>query len=288
MEKKATYLIYTDESGAYKQDRNERFLKSHPFYVRSNVFISIEDNIFMRNKVNELKMQRSLSPKVEVKWSHYGSKLKESKFHLPYDFSIDEYKEYFTEVITEFCNRPTAKVFCSITDNQLAIDLDEIKLIKLHMQNALQRAQVDMEKENSYAILIADDLGDKTKILKAAMYDLILEGDRLTSYSRVNDGILIDDSSQSTGLQIADLCAGILTASIKFLRAEENEKRKYEFGYSLFIQQLYKKIRFDDRFAPHLETYPYGIKEIPDSLGRELSIALARIVNEKLDEQGRG
>lgn len=37
------YLIFTDEAGAYKAQTTPDFRKRHPFYVRSNVIISMDD-----------------------------------------------------------------------------------------------------------------------------------------------------------------------------------------------------------------------------------------------------
>ena len=38
-----TYFVFTDEAGAYQRKPNEKHIRSHPFYIRSNVLMSIED-----------------------------------------------------------------------------------------------------------------------------------------------------------------------------------------------------------------------------------------------------
>ena len=46
------YYIFTDEAGAYNKRPSEPFRRSHPFYIRANVRLSVNDyRIFQQQMV---------------------------------------------------------------------------------------------------------------------------------------------------------------------------------------------------------------------------------------------
>lgn len=48
------YLIFTDEAGAYKAQTTPEFRRRHPFYVRSNVMISMDDYMEFQKEMQTL------------------------------------------------------------------------------------------------------------------------------------------------------------------------------------------------------------------------------------------
>ena len=100
-------------------------------------------------------------------------------------------------------------------------------LLKMHLQNVYQRVQKIVSLDD-FAIIVADDLNDKTKALKKVVYELTLAGDYV-QYTNVKKGLYIDFLDQCHGLQIADICAGIFTASLKHESVSAEEKHKYDF-----------------------------------------------------------
>ena len=38
-----SYFVFTDEAGVYQRHPSPEHIKSHPFYIRSNVLMSTED-----------------------------------------------------------------------------------------------------------------------------------------------------------------------------------------------------------------------------------------------------
>ena len=217
------YFAFTDESGQYQKNREDRFMLAHPFYVRSTVIISWADYLELQNCLNNIKTGFGLDAKVEVKWSHYGNALKNNYKDVPHHLSSKELIDYCSMVLTLLCNLKTSEVYYTFTCNNAIGRVDEISLLKMHIQNALQRVQKTVSEQNGFAIMVADDLNDKSKTLKQAAYELMLTGDYV-QYTNVKKGLYIDFSNQCPGLQIADICAGIFYRFTKIRKCSSSRK----------------------------------------------------------------
>lgn len=171
-------------------------------------------------------------------------------------------------------------VYYTLTDNNEIRQVNETALLKMHLQNAYQRVQSTVSEHDGFAIVVADDLNDKTKVLKEAIYDMTLAGDYV-QYTNIKKGMYIDFSNQCPGLQIADICAGIFTASAKYERASEKEKHKYECGHELFFDYAYKKTRCCFYNADY-DIYKFGVKEVPNGAGTAIAKTLAADIANKL------
>lgn len=284
MENKEVTLVFTDECGVYQKDRTEKNNRSHPFYVRSNLMISINDYLHLEDKMKELKKQININPKIEIKWSHLGNLLKGNDKLLKYNINLSNLQLYFVNLLKEICNCKSAELFFSLTNNKKIGKVDEIKLIKMHLQNTYQRVQIYSKKRNSVAFIIADDMNNKNKDLKNALYNLTLEGDQFTDYENINKVLFIDYSDQCCGLQVADICAGAFTASLKYITVEENEKHKFNFGYGLLINILSDIIRCNENTFPYSEVYGYGVREVPNDSGKKEAQEISRIILNKINE----
>ena len=64
-----TYFVFTDEAGAYNKRPNEKFRRSHPFYIRSNVRMSADDYSLFQNEIEELNKKYGVPVEEEIKWS---------------------------------------------------------------------------------------------------------------------------------------------------------------------------------------------------------------------------
>lgn len=157
----------------------------------------------------------------------------------------------------------------------------ELKRLSNYYQGyTYQRVQSTVSEHDGFAIVVADDLNDKTKVLKEAIYDMTLAGDYV-QYTNIKKGMYIDFSNQCPGLQIADICAGIFTASAKYERASEKEKHKYECGHELFFDYAYKKTRCCFYNADY-DIYKFGVKEVPNGAGTAIAKTLAADIANKL------
>lgn len=70
------YLIFTDEAGAYKGQTTPEFRKRHPFYVRSNVMISMDDYRDFQKEMQTLNGMYEIPVGEEVKWSDLWEKMR--------------------------------------------------------------------------------------------------------------------------------------------------------------------------------------------------------------------
>lgn len=178
----------------------------------------------------------------------------------------------------KYLNREQIKITVSKLGHLRQVN--ETALLKMHLQNAYQRVQSTVSEHDGFAIVVADDLNDKTKVLKEAIYDMTLAGDYV-QYTNIKKGMYIDFSNQCPGLQIADICAGIFTASAKYERASEKEKHKYECGHELFFDYAYKKTRCCFYNADY-DIYKFGVKEVPNGAGTAIAKTLAADIANKL------
>lgn len=70
------YLVFTDEAGAYKQQTTVVFRRRHPFYVRSNVMISMDDYRDFQKEMQSLNNIYNIPVGEEIKWSDLWEKMR--------------------------------------------------------------------------------------------------------------------------------------------------------------------------------------------------------------------
>ena len=143
-------------------------------------------------------------------------------------------------------------------------------------------AQTTVKEKSGFAIVIADDLNDKTKTLKQAVYELTLTGDYV-QYTNIKKGLYVDFSDQCCVLQMADICAGVFTASLKYETASAAEKQKYLCGHDLFFSLAYKKTRSGYFNAPYYDVYKFGVKEVPNGAGASIARNISRQIEQILE-----
>lgn len=276
-----TYFAFTDECGAYQKVRKEKFIRAHPFYVRSTVIISLEDYLTLQKGMDDIKISFGVQPNVEIKWAHFGSALKGNYRKIPHSLTPEQLEDYYARVLNLLSQLKSVTIYYTLTDNKEIRQVDEIALIRMHLQNAFQRVQNIVSEKQGFAIVVADELNDKTKALKGAVYAMTLAGDYV-QYTNVKKGLYIDFSDQCHGLQSADICAGVFTASAKYMSVEDAEKHKYTCGHNLFFNYAYKMTRNSFSHAPEYEVYKYGVKEVPTGSGTSIAKLLSTAIEKKL------
>lgn len=102
-------------------------------------------------------------------------------------------------------------------------------------------------------------------------------------YTNVKKGLYIDFSDQCHGLQIADICAGIFTASLKYESAIERDKHKYQFGHDLFFSEAYRQTRSASFQPPYYNVYKIGVKEVPNGAGTEIAQKISVEIADRLE-----
>lgn len=277
------YFAFTDECGNYEKERAESFNKSHPFYVRSTVIISLTDYLLLQQGIDEIKGSFGLAPSIEIKWAHYGSALKGNYRSIPHSLTPEQLRDYYERAINLLCMLKSAEVYYTLTDNSSIGRIEKSNLIRMHLQNAYQRVQTTVSSREGFAIVVADDLNNQTKALKEAVYGLTLAGD-FVDYTNIKKGLYIDFSNQCQGLQIADICAGVFTASLKYESAPEGEKHKFQCGHDLLFKSAFKKVRSSFFNPPYYEVYKYGVKEVPNFAGDLIAKSISRQLEKALED----
>ena len=133
-----SYLVFTDEAGAYSKRPTEEFRRSHPFYIRSNVSLSSDDFRLFQNEVQKLNECYHLPVGEEIKWSdlweiHKGKP--RADFLVAY--TEDNLKGYYRRVLEIAADKQSLQYLFTVTCvyTQLCYQSEE-DVLKFHLQEA--------------------------------------------------------------------------------------------------------------------------------------------------------
>ena len=251
------HFVFTDEAGAYNKLPSEPFRRSHPFYIRSTAYLSCNDYRVFQGEIQVLNKRYGIPVGDEVKWSDLWE-TKRGKFRSAFlkGLSEDNLKGYYRKVLQYAATKDSLLFFFTVTCvfTQPCYH-SESELLKFHLQEAMQRVNMDAQPEG-FATIIMDELNtDKIKKLKAACHEIAVTGD-LIKYKNIYSGVLTESSSQSPGIQLADFAAGIMNG---YLRGALLSRGKYEFATELFNKYIEPNLRHhaDGRIMG------YGVREVP-------------------------
>lgn len=252
-----TYYIFTDEAGIYNKCPSETFRRNHPFYIRSNVRFSSDDYRKFQNEMQELNKQYGVPIGEEIKWSDLWE-IHKGKYRSEFlrDKTEHSLKGYYRRVFNYAVSKNSLEFIFTITCvyTQPCFQ-SEGKILKFHLQEAMQRVNMDAQPDD-FATMIMDELNsDKIKKLKLACHEIAVTGDFI-KYKNIYSGVLTESSSQSAGIQIADFAAGILNG---YLRGALLSRGKYEFATDLFNEFVLPH----PRHHPDSHIMGYGVREVP-------------------------
>lgn len=273
----STYFVFTDEAGAYNKLPSEPFRRSHPFYIRSNVCLSADDYRVFQGEIQSLNKRYGIPIGEEVKWSDIWE-VHRGKYRSEFlkGLSEDNLKGYFRKVFQNAVSKDSLLFLFTVTCVYIQPCYhSENELLKFHLQEAMQRVNMD-SRPDGFATIIMDELDqEKVKRLKAACHEIAVTGD-LINYKNIYSGILTESSSQSAGIQLADFAAGVMNG---YLRGVVLSRGKYEFATDLYKEFV----------APHLRKHAdgrimgYGVREVPsDSTIRSKLQPLFEVVPKSL------
>lgn len=252
-----TYLVFTDEAGAYNKRPNEKFRHSHPFYIRSNVRFSADDYRNFQEEIKELNREYRIPIGEEIKWSDLWE-IHKGKYRTDFlrNISEDRLKGYYRKAFKCATDKESLQFIFTITCvfTQLCAQSEE-EMLKFHLQEAMQRVNMDAQP-NDFATIIMDELNpDKIKKLKAACHQITVKGDFI-KYRNIYSGVLTESSAQSAGIQFADFAAGVING---YLRGALLSRGKYEYATDLFNEFVlpYLRKHSDGRILG------YGVREVP-------------------------
>lgn len=260
------YLGFCDESGNYISSPSDKAIRQSPFFVTSTVIINAKDWKFLKNKIAYIKNKYNIPIEQEVKYSHLYEALKAHKtgkmdklikdklYLTKIDFRI--LTEYFKDVLAFLHDNRLlhSSIICNITDNSSINGLKEDTILKWHLQNTMQRFNMELSSlknnPNDYGILFVDTKGENKDNILRKTYDSIFNNGDFMKYDGLMDGLNIQISHHSVGIQLADLVAGV---TLGWLRG-------YSPSVELFENFIYPKLRKDIKTGKVLG---YGLVLIP-------------------------
>jgi len=263
------YLVFTDEAGAYKAQTTPEFRKRHPFYVRSNVMISMDDYRDFQKEMQTLNGMYEIPVGEEVKWSDLWEKMrKRPRTTAIAAMSDDRLKGYYRKVLECATQKESLQYIFTLTNvyEQYSL-LAERHIYKFHLQEAFQRVQMDLTSQNGFAVFIMDELNPETiKQIKSVCHEFTVNGDFIRRYGNVYHSILTECSNQSAGIQLADYVVG---AMYGYLRRSFIDPNNYTFAADMYNEYIADKIR---RNAEG-KIMGFGVREVPSNstLRRQLT-----------------
>ena len=253
----SNYLVFTDEAGAYQAKTSESFRKTHPFYIRANVLMSMEDYRVFQDEMKKLNAMYEVPIDEEIKWADLWS-LHKGKPRTTAIGKMNEsrLKGYYRNVFEKATKKKSLLYVFTITNVYEKYCLIEQKHVyKFHLQEAFQRVKMTLNNSD-FAMFIMDELNHETvKEIKTLCYDMTMSGDFL-QYKNIYHGVLVENSIYCPGIQLADYAAGALFG---FLRGKTVNPNKYEFATELFDSFVRPNLRRDNKG----KILGYGIREVP-------------------------
>ncbi|MBP5593485.1 MAG: DUF3800 domain-containing protein [Clostridia bacterium] len=251
------YFVFTDEAGAYQRRPSDAHIRSHPFYIRSNVLMSIDDYRQYQIEMQRISGEYEIPYDEEIKWSDLWSKTKNKPRN---DFikriTISRLKGYYRKVFETAISKNSLRFMFTVTDIVgKTCDWSREPIYKSHLQDAFQRIQMDMGVDD-FATFIMDELNEETlKQIKTACHAFTVKGD-FVNYKNIYQGVLTENSLYSPSIQLADYAAGVMNG---YLRGKIVSPGKYQFATDLFNEFIQPHIRrhFNGKIVG------YGVVDIP-------------------------
>ena len=237
------YFVFTDEVGIYSSHPSVKFINSHPFYIRANVLMSIDNYRQYQMDMQRINGMYEIPFDEEIKWSDLGTKRKGGKPRsaIIAAMSADRLKGYYRKVLETATAKESTLFLFTVTDVVgRTCQIGEDYIYQYHLQDAFQRVQMDLNRTDSFATFVMDELNEETiKRIKAACYEFTMKGD-FVRYKNLYQGVLTESSLYSPGIQLADYAAGIMNG---YLRRNILSPGNFQFATDLYNEFIAPKLR---------------------------------------------
>ncbi|MGA1847586.1 DUF3800 domain-containing protein [Deferribacter abyssi] len=261
----STYFCFSDEAGYYKQDMSNRQLRSHPFYVRVTLMMNSNEWKTLNDEFRKLKEEYNLPLAKELKWSYLWLLRKFKNKEIPDDHEIKFLDNFNYHTLVEFVEKSLMlinrlkykKIIVTYTRNSKNYKIKEKEMLKFHLQEHLQRIQMELQfNRENLAVLFIDPINnEKNEFLRKIYFDLYNNGDFIKNYNCIKDSLNIENSHHSVGIQITDYIAGVF---LSFLKSSKREKNYFQ-GMQMFFNYIYPNLRR----VLNGNVIGYGIREVP-------------------------
>ena len=141
----SNYFVFTDEAGAYQRRPSDAHIRSHPFYIRSNVVMEIDDYRQYQIDMQRISGEYEIPFDKEIKWSDLWSKTKGNpRNDLISLMSPNRLKGYYRKIFETAAGKESTYFMFTVTDIVgRTCDLNNDTVYRFHMQDAFQRLQMD-------------------------------------------------------------------------------------------------------------------------------------------------
>ena len=254
----SNYFVFTDEAGAYQRRPSDAHIRSHPFYIRSNVLMDIDDYRQYQIEMQRISGEYEIPFDEEIKWSDLWSKTKGNPQNdMIAQMPLNRLKGYYRKVFETAAGKESTYYMFTVTDIVgRTCNMYENTVYGFHLQDAFQRIQMDMSSENGFATFVMDELNaDTIKQIKAACHAFTMQGD-FVRYKHLYQGVLIENSLYSPGIQLADYAAGVMNG---YLRGKIVSPGNYQFATDLYDEFIRPRLRCH----ANGKVVGYGVIDIP-------------------------
>ena len=253
----SNYFVFTDEAGTYQRRPSAAHINKHPFYIRSNVLMSIDDYRQYQEDMQRISGEYEIPFDEEIKWSDLWTRGRHPRNQFVANISENRLKGYYRRIFETAMGKASVRFMFTVTDIiGRTCDLNTDTVYRFHLQDAFQRTQMDMRSDNSFAIFVMDELNaDTIRQIKAACHGFTVQGD-FVQYKNLYQGVLIENSLYSPGIQLADYAAGVMNG---YMRGQILTPGNYQFATNMY----------NDFIKPRLRAHAngsivgYGVIDIP-------------------------
>ena len=111
------FFVFTDEAGVYQQYPSDKHRSSHPFYIRSNVIMSIDDYRQYQMDIERISGQYEIPYGEEIKWADLWSKEKNNpRSRKIAAIPKDRLKGYYRTVLETAVAKKSTQFMFTVTE----------------------------------------------------------------------------------------------------------------------------------------------------------------------------
>ena len=244
------YFCFSDECGDYSQTISLKQLKIHPFYIRASLLVNANEWKKLNRDFTRLKKTYSIPNDLELKWAHLWQvkcyqkgRLKKVKDPILGDLLEYSHMELlsFVKECLELQNTLEEKyIIITYTRNNKENRYNEKMIIRFHLQELMQRLEMELQKSSSnLGLIFFDPVNERKNELFRNIYkDFLISGDFIKSYKHLKDSLNFENSHHSVGVQLADYISGAFSAVLK-----STGPKSYQDGVKLFMNNIHPHLR---------------------------------------------
>jgi len=214
----------------------------------------------LRDNFSRLQNDYHLPTDCELKWSDICSIIAHRKRGeiIPSVRHYTRFKDYSNEELLGFVKATvgllrqcdTCYIVYTLTYNSLVQHIAKKELYKMHIQDLMQRTEMELQGIGGLAVMFLDPKDEATdSFVRSAYATIYRAGDFISTYLHITDTLSFVLSNQSFGIRFADYVGGIFN----------NFMREYPESTELFKNQIWSLVRKNPIGNP----LGWGICEVP-------------------------